>query len=199
MERHYSQPSFYHFSQDSIHLAKVAAMDFPERKDDLRVLDLCSGCGVVGIEFSFFWSRPIGLSFCEKNIKYQFYLKENLEKFLPDLSVDEYWFDFTEMLKIAKEKLSFDIILLNPPYYNFDSHRVSQNLDKRMAHFHQSDFWIKLDELLEHALCPENGRFYFCHPDQKIKWSNKYSWRKIEVASGVTIFCGQVLHLNRDQ
>ncbi|HAU1291084.1 TPA: SAM-dependent methyltransferase, partial [Legionella pneumophila] len=50
----YKQPDEYHFSLDSIHLAKFVAKQLKPYRDlgSLRVLDLCAGCGIIGIELS---------------------------------------------------------------------------------------------------------------------------------------------------
>ena len=55
----YAQPGEYHFSMDSIHLAESVAKHLQSREDlaSLRVLDLCAGCGVIGIELS--WYLPL--------------------------------------------------------------------------------------------------------------------------------------------
>ncbi|MGL6035003.1 MAG: hypothetical protein ACRC0N_08060, partial [Acinetobacter johnsonii] len=50
----YKQPDEYRFSLDSIHLARFVASQLASHSElgSLRVLDLCAGCGVIGIELS---------------------------------------------------------------------------------------------------------------------------------------------------
>ena len=45
----YAQPDYYRFSQDSLDLVKFALDNYSFRKQD-QVIDICAGCGVVGME-----------------------------------------------------------------------------------------------------------------------------------------------------
>ncbi|MBV2168118.1 MAG: hypothetical protein KUL82_05355 [Bdellovibrio sp.] len=51
---HYSQPEEYRFSHDSVMLArKVFERVSASAMENWRGLDLCSGCGIVGLDFLF--------------------------------------------------------------------------------------------------------------------------------------------------
>ncbi len=76
----YSQPDDYHFSMDSIHLAETVAQHLQSREDlsRLRVLDLCAGCGVVGIELSWYLSSLRQIDFVEVQDIYTSYFYQNV-------------------------------------------------------------------------------------------------------------------------
>ena len=62
MHHEYKQPSFYHFNEDSILLVKEA-LKLEEGIES--VLDLCAGCGVIGVEYAISNSKIKRLSFVE--------------------------------------------------------------------------------------------------------------------------------------
>jgi tRNA1(Val) A37 N6-methylase TrmN6 len=56
----YSQPEDYHFSHDSVFLAQKVSEII--QKEELRlksVLDLCSGCGIVGMDLLYYLQQNI--------------------------------------------------------------------------------------------------------------------------------------------
>ena len=59
---YYSQPKFYHFSEDSIVLAKKGYEVFKKKirggRKDLVLVDAFSGCGVVGLEVFTSFKKP---------------------------------------------------------------------------------------------------------------------------------------------
>lgn len=52
---HYSQPSDYHFSHDSVFLAREIFERHSDQlaKGNVQILDLCAGCGIVGMIYYF--------------------------------------------------------------------------------------------------------------------------------------------------
>jgi tRNA1(Val) A37 N6-methylase TrmN6 len=126
MHLDYNQPDFYHFSEDSTFLANIAARDI--KKHD-RVLDLCAGCGVVGIEF---WKqRPSTshLTFLEKQIEFKESLELNIQH-VKDIEVSCIYESFSNV--VIREK--FDLIMCNPPYFAIEASRASGNMNKNTCH-----------------------------------------------------------------
>lgn len=76
----YKQPDEYHFSLDSVQLAQFVATELQSHSalSSLRILDLCAGCGVVGMELS--WHLPAirQIDFIEVQDIYTDYFHQNL-------------------------------------------------------------------------------------------------------------------------
>jgi tRNA1Val (adenine37-N6)-methyltransferase len=115
----YSQPSFYHFSEDSIILAKVVADNIDI--NDKKVLDLCAGCGVVGLELQECSSHKLDLHFLEKQSAFRPYLEDNAGE---DAEI------FIGELQDYAHK-DFDVIVCNPPYFFAGTGRESPNREKQ--------------------------------------------------------------------
>ncbi|MGZ3818223.1 MAG: methyltransferase, partial [Bdellovibrio sp.] len=59
----YSQPEAYRFSHDSVFLArKVFETYCKEEVATLRAMDLCAGCGIVGMDFIFHCKNAWGVT-----------------------------------------------------------------------------------------------------------------------------------------
>lgn len=76
----YQQPDEYHFSLDSIYLARFVATQLKSHTDldSLRILDLCAGCGVIGIELSWHLRAIRQIDFIEIQDIYTDYFYQNV-------------------------------------------------------------------------------------------------------------------------
>ncbi len=154
----YKQPSFYHFSQDSVVLAKYIA-EISQGKKELRLLDLGCGCGVIGIEFCLNFSDVSNLIFVEKQKEFLPYLEENLKLFIPNFSYTILNKSFSDVA-ISED---IDIVVSNPPYYLENSGRLPPNQQKQICHFIDQKewdaFWKRLQEFRQQgAECYFTGR-----------------------------------------
>jgi tRNA1Val (adenine37-N6)-methyltransferase len=119
----YSQPEEYHFSHDSVFLSRRIFEHLAETDlTGFRALDICSGSGVVGMDFLFHRHKegqttPASFDFLEIQDAYRPHFEENIQRLGPigtslhfvnrnynDLQTPE----FTE---------AYDLILSNPPYF----------------------------------------------------------------------------------
>jgi tRNA1Val (adenine37-N6)-methyltransferase len=116
---HYQQPSEYHFSLDSIQFAEFVAQHMRQQSNlsSLRVLDLCAGCGVIGIELSWYLRELKQFDFMEVQDIYTDYFKQNVITVnRPELELRWHVSNYDVLLEdIWKEK--FDLIISNPPYF----------------------------------------------------------------------------------
>ena len=117
----YSQPDSYHFSEDSILLAKHVSHNIKIHAH--KVLDLGAGCGVVGIEYSKIAKNPpVEITFVEKQEVFREHLESNL-KLLPEEIVSRVFLQDIKKFNASE----FDLIISNPPYYNSQKGRLSEN------------------------------------------------------------------------
>ena len=115
----YLQPEEYHFCLDSIVFAKFVASMLTETAIDstYRILDVCSGCGVIGLELSFLDERIHACDFMEIQETFR-------ESFLGNLAVanrDRWTFRFLNQsyATLLEDHFarSYDLIIGNPPYF----------------------------------------------------------------------------------
>lgn len=143
----YSQPDFYRFNSDSLDLVKWVSS---KHLDAQRLLDLGSGCGVIGLEYHHL--RPVkDLVLLEVQDEFQAHLKKNVEGTVAQI----YQGSFSQFYPDK----AFDLILCNPPYYLPGAGEVSQNPNRHMARTFIRDDWGALLSCVERSLSPEGFCF----------------------------------------
>lgn len=119
----YSQPSDYHFSHDSIFLARrVFELTSPKQIPLLKALDICSGCGIIGLDFIFhaqkeFGLAPLSMDFMEVQNIYESHFKTNQKRLGPTTTELHYISNNYNLLSEEKFKNQYNLILCNPPYF----------------------------------------------------------------------------------
>jgi len=162
MHLDYNQPDFYHFSEDSTFLANIAARDI--KKHD-RVLDLCAGCGVVGIEFWKQHPSTSHLTFLEKQIEFKESLELNIQH-VKDIEVSCIYESFSNV--VIREK--FDLIMCNPPYFAIEASRASGNMNKNTCRLMAKGEMILLLNFIDDSL-KVDGVAMLVLPHDNIYWS----------------------------
>lgn len=116
----YFQPDEYHFSLDSVLLAKTVAQLYREHPhlSDLKVLDLCAGTGVVGLELSYYLNQIEHLDFLEVQEIYLSFFEKNKELIAPlKNNFSFYLKSYDELIHNSHFHQKYDLILANPPYF----------------------------------------------------------------------------------
>lgn len=156
---HIRQPARgYRFGLDALLLAVWASRNTPALAQGLRVLDLCAGTGVVGLAFALMRDDVDFLHAVEANPDMAPYLQYNLlqggGRFRARADVQD---------ARALAGAEADVIVMNPPYFESGSGRLSPDPYRAMAR-HQ--VLGNIDELLSAAArCMHDTTiFYMAYP-----------------------------------
>lgn len=149
----YFQPEEYRFSLDSVFLAqKVAKLIESETNlNTWNVLDLCSGCGIIGLELSLHQPELIYFDFLELQDLYHSYFLKNIEMIYPTPRIKHLNFhslNYCELLA-PTFKNKYDLIVSNPPYFFKGEGILSPSEFKnRCRFFLDSDFKTLIEAIL---------------------------------------------------
>jgi tRNA1(Val) A37 N6-methylase TrmN6 len=158
----YNQPHEYHFSLDSIYLAQFVALEMKTYTDlsSLRVLDLCAGCGVIGIELSWHLRAIRQIDFMEIQDIYTEYFYQNLAKVnRPELQCRWHLLNYDELQKKTWKK-KYDLIISNPPYFHPDHGMLSPSIFKNRCRFYLDSSFTNYILALENSLAHKGKAFF---------------------------------------
>jgi tRNA1Val (adenine37-N6)-methyltransferase len=186
----YSQPDEYRFSHDSVFLAQaVFDLHKHELRRDMQILDLCAGCGIVGMDFLFHCRQEQCLSpgvcdFVEIQSQYKGHFFENSRRL--DISGTELNYfekNYSELLFTSSDQ--YDLIVCNPPYFQAGQGKLSDSRFKNRCRFYlDSDFETLLLAIV-HVLKP-TGSAYLLLRD--LKDHNLYPLREAQsILAGVAL------------
>jgi tRNA1Val (adenine37-N6)-methyltransferase len=162
----YHQPEDYRFSLDSVFLAQKVAAYLKDHSnlENLKVLDLCAGCGVVGLELHFHSPTLKKIDFLEVQPLYREYFDKNCEQ---AKSINSE-FHFLEMnyadLITPAFKDTYDIVVSNPPYFFLGEGLLSPNEFKNRCRFFIDSNFQKLIQSTIHVLTPSGRAFLLMRP-----------------------------------
>lgn len=185
----YQQPPFYRFNEDSIALSNYVISNTKKYK---HIADFCCGCGVVGIEIAR-CSKPQSLTLVEIQSDYEQSIKVNLNRFLYDQRTScEVFIEDAAKFKSARK---FDLVVMNPPYFNSLSSRPSPDSQRNKCRLYEEG---ELFSLLLNALShlEDNGELYFVIREDlysekeldKLRLSSEFNMKRVLQRDSFSLF-----------
>ena len=173
----YSQPELYHFCQDSILAPRVIARDL-EGCAIARALDVCAGCGVMGLELQAALRLPVAaFDFLDVQVEFESHFRSNLE--ITGLRGNWILANYS-VLSTPEYSERYDLIIANPPYFLKDESSLSPSeLNNRARFFLDADLRTLLRGV-RNALTPK-GRAYILMKSGKEHGRDAFTSARIEL------------------
>ena len=130
MQKDYSQPDFYRFSEDSTKLVHFIYQSLKFRPQS--ILDIGAGCGVIGLELAQLY-RPSSILLIEPQEAFWPYLEKNILELYPRAEI------VRSLISQYSSTVKFDLIVSNPPYFFKGEGRVSPIKEKQMSRTWEED------------------------------------------------------------
>lgn len=162
----YSQPEDYRFSLDSVFLAQRVAKVYENipNLSEFKVLDICSGCGVIGLELNFHLNNLKNIDFLEIQEIYRSHFLTNIKQ---SKSLDPHFnlrLENYEILSFPEEKDKYDLIVSNPPYFFKNEGLLSPNEFKNRCRFFLDSDFKTLILGIHNSLKPKAKAFILLRP-----------------------------------
>lgn len=181
----YSQPEEYRFSHDSVFLARrVFELLQPSDLEGLRGLDLCSGCGIIGLDFLFHcqkeWQKtPHSFDFLEVQNVYLPHFLENKSR-LGEVSCELQFINANyEILSDLNAAQKYDLILCNPPYFFADKGSLSPSEFKNRCRFFIDSGFQELLFAIANTLSARGQAFLLLRDLSEHGWNSLKECEKI--------------------
>ncbi|WP_412470335.1 MULTISPECIES: methyltransferase [unclassified Halobacteriovorax] len=196
----YSQPEFYRFSRDSIELAdSVVKYLLAKTINPETIADLCCGCGVISLEIIQKLSNKVSLNTTSLDLyelqeEYLEHIENNIDqlrKYLPSIKFKTQICNILDDSNLATN--SYDLIVMNPPYFNHASGRSALNERTRKCREYKDGQFEALLKKGAELLAPKGYFFFVCREDKDTKnvisnISKNYSIERLDQTNAFSIF-----------
>jgi tRNA1Val (adenine37-N6)-methyltransferase len=162
----YTQPDEYRFSMDSILFAEYLAnvLQAHARLADLQVLDVCAGCGVIGLELSFYRPELRHIDFVEVQAVYEPFFQHNISLVNnPALQLTWYLLNYEALLDEAWSN-RYDLIISNPPYFQPQQGILSPSEFKNRCRFFLDSTFKHFILAITNALKSQGQAYFLLRP-----------------------------------
>lgn len=162
----YSQPHFYHFSEDSIVLSQIVK----NREQNIEsLLELGAGCAVISIEITKKFNHIERLVLLEKQIEFLPFIHKNLADFLlPHVSQNLDWEVIHSSFKNYRANEKFEVVVGNLPYFLSTNGRLGPDQNRNICRHWMEESFSDVLKLLKSHLAPF-GRAYLITSEQALK------------------------------
>lgn len=157
----YVQPEEYQFSHDSVFLARRVFEQIQQAgRTPEKVLDLCAGCGVIGIDFLVHLQNsqmplPEKIDFLEVQSVYHPYFAQNIAQIQNVKAFEFLTLNYAQVQAQLHLKSQYDLILCNPPYFKKEMGVLSDSDFKNRCRFFLDSDFDSLMGALEYLLKPD--------------------------------------------
>ncbi|MBC7743105.1 MAG: methyltransferase [Bdellovibrionaceae bacterium] len=140
----YVQPEAYRYSHDSVFFARWVYEQVKSSKIKCNaILDLCAGCGIIGMDLLFHLDRNpttaslvTEIDFLEIQSNYSSYFEENKQALLSRLKHPAALsFLNINYNQLSKDHKKYDLIVANPPYFRQGHGTLSHSEFKNRCRF----------------------------------------------------------------
>lgn len=162
----YQQPDEYHFSLDSIQLADFVANELKSHSDlnSMRVLDLCAGCGVIGIQLSWHLRALKQIDFVEVQEIYSNYFHQNVAIVnRSELELHWHLLNYDALLDVSW-KNKYDLIISNPPYFLPEHGMLSPSKFKNHCRFFLDSSFENFILAMMNSLASRGKAYFLLRP-----------------------------------
>lgn len=160
----YKQPDFYHFSEDSLELSRIAINR--SKTDVKKILDIGCGCGVLAIECANNLASIESIHLIEPQHEFIRYIEHNLTIMLERAIHSKI---FPCSFSGFKSDDQYDLIICNPPYFEKGTGRISQSMNKQICRTFELDSpLLYIQGILE--LLQDGGKAFILVPNKVDQW-----------------------------
>lgn len=196
---HYVQPEEYRFSHDSVFLARKVFERYSAVQDrsSLRGLDLCSGCGIIGLDFLFHLQSNGGVEFAsfdflEVQEIYEPYFQKNALNLRGLPTSLRFLNQNYSILNETPWNEAYDLILCNPPYFHLNQGKLSPSEFKNRCRFFIDSDFPNLLKGIENALAPQGEAYVLLRNQKEHGWNALDEARKILSSRCSLDSCGDI-------